>query len=116
MILRNFKWPVSKLQLNLPRVLNDCSSTDKAADRVSLSPMCTATYIAEDVMYNITAVWSIDNPLVTEAIGSFTALLEVIVIEGSGPVGRTVHETRQLEEFEVSSFPLCDVQQQNVYS
>lgn len=65
-----------------------------------------ATYHAESAMYNITAVWSIDNPLVTEAIEQITVVLDSLST-GNG-IGNREHGRTQVFP-RVSSSLLCDV-------
>ena len=44
---------------------------DTDEDRYILTPKCSATYIPEKVMYNISVVWIVDNPIVLEIIQQF---------------------------------------------
>ena len=44
---------------------------DTDEDRYILTPKCSATYIPEKVMYNISVVWTVDDPIVLEVIEEF---------------------------------------------
>ena len=49
---------------------------DTADDREKLGIVCTATYDPERLVYNISVMWNITNPLLIEAVAEYHLSLD----------------------------------------